>query len=183
MEQPEEGVGRKACFIIDAINLRVAKIFSYVVVIMMVTVTYEVVCRYLFNAPTDWAGEMNEYLLCVMALLGGGYALLVDQHVRVDILFRFFSPKRRAIVELFTWWLIVIFCLVLIWRGGEMAIDALVEGKKSMTILEFPLFPSLVIVPIGGFLLFLQAIARIVRDIMTLKTGIDEVRIGKSLFE
>lgn len=173
---------RRLGTVIDKLNSWVAKFFSYVVIVMMVTISYEVMARYLFNAPTDWSGEINQYLLCTMSMLGGGYALLVDQHVRVDIIYRYFSLKQRAVIELSTWWLIIIFCLVLVWKGSGAAFDALVSGKRSMSILEFPLFPSLVMVPIGGGLLLLQALARVLRNILTLITGVDEVGSGKSLF-
>jgi TRAP-type mannitol/chloroaromatic compound transport system permease small subunit len=183
MEQPNYKRARQLCVVIDAINLWVARLLSFIVIMMMLTIAYEVVCRYLFNAPTDWAGEMTQYFLCAISMLGGGYALLVDQHVRVDILYRNFSTKRRAIVELATWWLIVIFCLVLMWKGGEMAIEALLKDKRSMTIMEYPLFPSLATVPVGAFLIFIQAGARIVRDVITLTTGKDELVEGKSFFD
>ena len=183
MEQMNHGPAGKLCSVIDAINLWIARVLSFVVIVMMLTIVYEVVCRYLFNSPTDWSGEMNQYFFCAISMLGGGYALLVDQHVRVDILYRRFSPKRRAIVELATWWLILIFCFVLMWKGGEMTIEALLKDKRSMTILEFPLFPSLATVPIGAFLIFIQAGARIVLDVVTLATGKDEVSKAKAFFD
>ena len=182
MEQSKKGFGRKICALIDLTNSWAARIFSYLVIVMMLTISYEVVSRYLFNAPTDWSGEINQYLLCAMSMLGGGYTLLVDQHVRVDIVYRYFSARQRAIIELATWWLLIILCLILIWKGGVAALDALIQGKKSMSILEFPLFPSLVMVPLGAFLLLLQAAARIIRNILSLKTGQEEVGHGKSLF-
>jgi TRAP-type C4-dicarboxylate transport system permease small subunit len=140
----------------------------------MLLVSYEVICRYFLNSPSDWSGEINQYLLCVLSMLGGGYALLIDQHVRVDVIYRFFSPRRRSIAELATWWLVILFSLTLLWFGGENAIDALIKNKKSMSLMEMPLFPSLVMVPIGALLILLQALARMVRCILTLKTGLDE---------
>ena len=69
------------------------------------------------------------------------------------------------------------------WKGGEMTIEALLKGKKSMTILEFPLFPSLATVPVGAFLIFIQAGARIVLDVLTLATGKDELSKTKAFFD
>lgn len=171
---------RKACLLIDAINMKIAHVVSYVLVLMVLTISYEVLCRYLLNSPTDWALEINEYLLCAISMLGGGYAILKDEHVRVDVLYRYFPIKARAIAEFATWWIVVLFCLVIIWKGGEMSIEALVKGKKSMGIMEFHLFPSMVTVPLGAFLMLLQALVRIVRNILLLKTGMDEITLAKT---
>jgi len=181
MEQIKEGFWRKICFLVDQLNLWTAKIFGYTVVVLMLLVTYEVICRYLLNAPSDWSGEINQYLLCLMSMLGGGYALLIDQHVRVDIVYRYFSPRRRSVAELATWWLVFLFGLTLLWFGGEIAVEALIKNKKSMSLMEMPLFPSLITVPIGASLILLQAFARMVRCVLTLKTGIDEAGHGKSI--
>ncbi|RJR21815.1 MAG: TRAP transporter small permease [Desulfobacteraceae bacterium] len=180
MENIKKGFWRKSCLFVDSLNFWTANIFCYISVVLMLLVSYEVICRYLLNSPSDWSGEINQYLLCVMSMLGGGYALLIDQHVRVDIIYRFFSPKRRSIAELATWWLVILFALTLLWFGGENAMDALIKGKKSMSIMEMPLFPSLIMVPIGALLILLQALARMVRCILTLTTGIDEVAREKS---
>jgi TRAP-type mannitol/chloroaromatic compound transport system permease small subunit len=181
MEQTTGGFWRKACAFVDGLNLWTAKVFCYTSLALTLLVSYEVFCRYLLNSPTDWSGEINEYLLCVMSMLGGGYCLLIDQQVRVDIVYRYFSPKQRSAVELATWWLVIIFCLTIVWCGGQNAIEALVKGKKSMSIMEYPLWPSLFMIPIGALLVLLQALVRMVRSILTLITGFDEVGHGKSL--
>ncbi len=180
MEKLKQGFWRKTCLFVDRLNQWTANVLCYTSVVLMLLVSYEVICRYLLNSPSDWSGEINQYLLCVMSMLGGGYALLIDQHVRVDIVYRFFSPIRRSISELATWWLVILFALTLLWFGGENAMDALIMNKKSMSLMEMPLFPSLIMVPIGALLILLQALARMVRCVLTLKTGLDEVGNEKS---
>ena len=175
---------------INALTLWVEKIFSLTVVVMALSICWEVFCRYLLDSPTDWVNETNQYLLCLMSMLGGSYCLLLDQHVRVDFFFRLRSEKHKAVMELFTWWLAALFCLVIIWWGGEMAIEALVQNKLSDTILEMPLWPSLFMVPLGALLLLLQIISRSLKNLLILKQPtadlpdlLDELRLGKSFFE
>lgn len=175
---------------INSLTLWVERIFSFTVVVMALSICWEVFCRYLLNSPTDWVNETNQYLLCVMSMLGGGFCLLMDQHVRVDFFFRLQTEKRRAAMELLTWWLAALFCIVIIWWGGEMAIEALVKNKLSDTILEMPLWPSLFMVPVGAVLLLLQIISRSLRNILVLKCPdsdlpglLEELGAGKSFFE
>lgn len=157
---------------------------------MTATVCYEVLCRYFLNSPTDWANELNQYLLCGLSMLGGGYCLLQDQHVRVDVLYMHFSRRRRAWVELGTWWLVLLFCLVMLIWGGELTWEALVKNKRSMSLLEWPLYPSLAMVPLGAFLVLIQAVARLLGNLLILKAGVEReeemaanLQTSKSFFE
>ncbi|RJR30694.1 MAG: TRAP transporter small permease [Desulfobacteraceae bacterium] len=180
MEAQNPGFWRKACSAVDGLNLWTARIFGYTSLALTLLVSYEVFCRYFLNSPSDWSTEINQYLLCLMSMLGGGYALLIDQHVRVDIIYRYFSPRQRSIAELATWWLVIFFCLALVIYGGQSAIEALIRNKKSMSLMEYPLWIPFLMIPVGALLLLLQVLARMVRNILTLKTGEDELEDGKS---
>jgi TRAP-type C4-dicarboxylate transport system permease small subunit len=181
MERKNRGFWREACSAVDRLNLWTARIFGYTSLALTLLVSYEVFCRYFLNSPSDWSTEVNQYLLCLISMLGGGYALLIDQHVRVDIVYRYFSPRQRSIAELATWWLVILFCLALLLYGGQSAIEALIKNKKSMSIMEYPLWLPLLMIPVGALLLLLQAVTRMVRSILTLKTGADELGEGKSM--
>lgn len=180
MEAKNQGFWRNACSAVDGLNLWTARIFGYTSLALTLLVSYEVFCRYFLNSPSDWSTEINQYLLCLMSMLGGGYALLIDQHVRVDIIYRYFSPRQRSIAELATWWLVIFFCLALVIYGGQSAIEALIRNKKSMSLMEYPLWIPFLMIPVGALLLLLQVLARMVRNILTLKTGEDELEDGKS---
>jgi len=173
---------RAICEWIDLINLWAGKLSSYVVGLIVLMMSYEVVSRYVFNAPTVWSGELCQYGMCFASLLGGGYTLMQDKHVRVDIIYRLFNFKSRAALELATWWIVILFLLVMIWKGGELAIDAYVGDEKSMTFLELPLFYSLAMVPMGAGLLLLQAVARMVRNVLNLLLNKEEYNLLDSHF-
>lgn len=151
----DEAAGR-----ISWLNAWLGQWVSFLNLVIMAAVVWEVFCRYLLRSPTTWAMEMNQYFLAALALLAGGYALLDDRHVRVDMVYRRLSPKGRAWVEVLSGILVLALCTVLVWHGSEFALDALRKGKRSMSMLELPLFPSMALVPLGGVLLGLQAWAR-----------------------
>ncbi len=162
---------KKILNLIDKLNIWIGKIFAFLILFLVLAIMYEVVSRYFFNAPTRWSNEISQYLLAGVVMLGAGFCLVHDGHVRVDILHRNFKPKTRAVVDIITFLLILVFVAAMVWKGGELCIDALMHDKRSMTILEMPLFPSMVVVPLGGVLLGLQGLVRAIRAFLLLVDG------------
>ena len=89
------GVGGPA---IDLVNAWVAKTVAWVVVVIIATTIYEIVMRYVFNAPTDWVFEFNYLIHGPYFLLLGAYTFAINGHVNVDILYARLSPRTRAVV-------------------------------------------------------------------------------------
>jgi TRAP-type mannitol/chloroaromatic compound transport system permease small subunit len=154
---------KKLADAIDRINIWAGQVASFIILALIATVMYEVVSRYLFNAPTRWCSEISQYLQAGAVLLGGGYCLVSDGHVRVDILHGQFKPGAQKLVEILTFLVVLCFTFAMIWQGAETSYEAWIHDKRSMTILEFPLFPSMVLVPIGAALLLLQSLGRALR--------------------
>jgi TRAP-type mannitol/chloroaromatic compound transport system permease small subunit len=159
---------------IDQINENTGRVTSYLIFYMAFTITYEVILRYLFNSPTLWSMESNQYILCIYSALAGGYALLHKAHVNVDIISVLLPVRVRAAVNILTFFFFFIFALVLIWKSGVMAWDSLVGSEVSPTILEVPLFPVKVFIPLGGVLLLLQGIRNLITNIRVLASGVED---------
>ena len=93
---------KKCLRAIDVLNLWVGKTVSWVVILIIATTVYEVIMRYLFNAPTKWVFEFNYLIHGPYFLLLGAYTFAIDGHVNVDIIYGRLSPRAKAIVDLFT---------------------------------------------------------------------------------
>lgn len=158
---------------IDRTNEWIGKAVGYLLAVMMVTICYEVVARYFFARPTLWSMELNTYLLCVYCTLGGGFTLLRGGHVSVDIIYGRFHFRTKAILDCVTSFGFFLFVFVILWLGADMAHLAFKYGETSGTILDWPLFPSMVMVPIGAFLLLIQGVVKFIRDFRTAVTGIE----------
>lgn len=61
---------------------------------------WEVVARYVFNAPTNWAHALATFLCAVAFALGGAHALARDEHVRIGVFYDRFPPARRRLADL-----------------------------------------------------------------------------------
>src|SRR5680860_544067 len=87
------------CKTITQINRWLAIAASSLVFIMVAVISYEVVARYFFDAPTVWALELSTLLLGPYFLLAGPYFLHTAGHVNVDILYSKLSPRMAAIAD------------------------------------------------------------------------------------
>lgn len=162
---------RKALSVVDRISHWSARIVCAVTLIIMVFLIREIVGRYFFNAPTDWANEVNQYLLCILSMLGGAYCVLNDSHIRVDILWHRFGLRTQAGVELLTAVFPVVFLGVITWIGLVDTWEAIAQDKRSMSILAMPLWPSMLAVPLGTGLMLMQFAVRLIRDVLQIVTG------------
>ena len=115
-----------------------------------------------------WATELNEMLLCGYAALAGGFALLHEAHVSVEIFQERMSRRNQAVLNLFTYLFGLVFLGILIWTSWGSALEAWEYSERSESLFAPPLFPVKVSIPIGGALFFLQLIAWYIREIRVL---------------
>ena len=161
--------------IIDRINERLGKIFGFLIVAMMIVIVYDICMRYFFTKPTSWGMELSTLLQVGVVFLGGGYCLLHGGHVKVDIVYGRFSPRRKAIIDLVTYLFLLALCVVLVWYGGRTAWDSLIGHKVSTSAWAPPLWPSQILIPIGGILIGFQGLAKWIRDWVTAITGVKKL--------
>jgi TRAP-type mannitol/chloroaromatic compound transport system permease small subunit len=159
--------------LINATNEWLGRFVSLGVLVMIALVVYEVVMRYGLRAPTVWGMELSSYLFAGYILLGGGYTLLHRDHVNMDVFYSRLAPRGQALLDVLTAGVVFLFCAVLFYEGAQMAQDALARGRRSGTDWNPYLFPVLVTLPLGAFLLLLQAVAKFVRDLVFTLSGRD----------
>lgn len=171
----------KILSIIDRINEMLGQVLSNLVIVLMLVTLYDVIMRYAFNRPTKWAFTICVALMSLMVILGAGYVFLHKGHVAVDVIYRNFSPRVKAIMNLVTFTFIFIFCFIVIWKGGDLAFDSIRQRETDrVSLLTMPIYPFRVFVVVGGILLFLQAVVKFIRDLEVARSGkpLEEVSTG-----
>ena len=73
---------------------------SWLTLIMTVITFLIVILRYVFNIGSIWMQESLVWMHSAIFLLGAAYTLKLDEHVRVDIFYRSFSPKQKSWVNI-----------------------------------------------------------------------------------
>lgn len=162
----------KVISIIDDINEWTGRAAAFLGIILMGVVVFEVIMRYVFNRPHIWAMEMCGFMLLGITFFGGGYVLLHNGHVKVDILYMKFPPRVRALIDLIIYPVLLFICIVLVWYGGEATYDSLIHGYRTHSIWAPIIWPSQIIVPIGGILIGLQFFAKWLRDFIIVIGGV-----------
>ena len=156
---------------IDQMNELIGKAISYLILVLVGVIVYEIVARYFFNSPTIWAHEISQMVYGAYVILLGGYLQQRNGHVNVDILYLRFKPRTRAIIDLFTWLLFFAFCGVILVKGGEMAWDSFLYRETDSTVFAPPIYPLKMLIPLGGLLLLLQGLVKYIGDIKVAITG------------
>lgn len=86
---------------ISALNRAIGEVFSWLALVCVLACFTVVVQRYFFNVSTLWLQDFYVWVSGAMFTAVAGFALLRDDHVRVDIFYRPASVKRKAIADLF----------------------------------------------------------------------------------
>ena len=81
---------------IDAFQDRFGRGVSWIMLLMVLVVFFDVIMRYALNKSSVFTQELEWHLFGVVYLLGAGYTMLYNEHVRVDILYSRWSPRKKA---------------------------------------------------------------------------------------
>src|SRR5262245_9838979 len=158
---------------IDSLSTWVGKCFAWLILVLTLGVSYEVLVRYAFRAPTTWAFDFSYINYGAMFLMCGAYTLARNGHVRGDVLYRFWRPRTQASVDLF---LYVVFFLpaVVAWiYSGSLYAERSIRFREVSIFSPagMPVFPLKALIPVTGVLLLIQGVAEIMRCVLCLRDG------------
>jgi len=158
---------------IESLSQWVGKAFGWCILILTLSVSYEVFVRYVLNSPTVWAFDMMVQMYGALFLMAGAYTLAQDAHVRGDVLYRLFSVRWQARVD-FLLYIIFFFpgMIALFWYGWEIASDSWRYKEVSWNSparIQIYFFKTLI--PVAGVLLMIQGLAEMARCWIAMKTG------------
>ena len=168
---------------VEKTNLFVAKMMAYISIFCVLDISFEVIMRYGFNLPTNWAHEMMYSLFAIYYVMVVGVVHLWRGHVRVDVFYASRSRRTQAFMDLFSGLLFYLFVFVYIWtswnfywssqlmNAGNTFLGIDVIGEASFTDWAPPLYPIKFLSVFGGVLLLLQGVVWTIRDAHMAFTG------------
>ena len=122
---------------IDRLSQVSGEFVSYWAVIAVLVYYFEVVSRYAFNSPTNWAHESMYLMFGMQYLIAGSYALLCEDHVRVDIFYAPLSARRKAILDIVTSLFFFIFAGTLLVTCYIFAFDAITVPAGNSVVSQW----------------------------------------------
>lgn len=189
---------RRYIRIVDAINYRLGRIVMYGIFVMIAVLLWSSVSKTFF-LPSFWTLEVAQFLLVAYYILGGPYSIQMGANVRMDLFYHTWSDRKKAWVDAFTVLFLLFFLCVLFygavgsaayslgyfgdqpfvfWRdllvgfltgGTEGAKEVMGYLERSPTAWRPMLWPIKSIMCIGVFLMLLQAVSELMKDILRLK--------------
>jgi len=129
---------------------------------------YEVVSRYLFDAPTIWAHQASYLMFGMQYVLAGAFALLHGDHVRVDVVYIKLPERMQVGIDLFTSTFFFIFAIAMTgssWRFFSDSLDMLEVTDETWRVQFYPVKAMMVL---GAVLLTLAGVSKLIKDMQLL---------------
>lgn len=169
MRGPERTTARVAA-ILEAISRHTGRGVAWLTLALGIAGTAVVVLRYVFDAGWIWMQESLTWMHALVFMLGAAYTLEADEHVRVDIFYRSWSPRRQALVDLAGTLLFLLpLCAFLLWASLPYVESSWRIAERSREAGGLPaLYLLKTAIPAMAVLLGLQGIARALRCALTL---------------
>lgn len=150
----------------DKISDFVGRAVSWLCLIMIAVLLYEITARYILDNPTEWAHESTTMLYGTFCILAGVYTHLHNGHVRSEVIYHLFPPRGRAFLDVITGFLGLIIFGVFFFVVLEFAIDSWMIGERSSkSTWAPPVYPFKSVLPVAAALIWLQSLAHLIRDI------------------
>lgn len=157
----------------DSLSAWFGKAFGWLIILMTFGMSYEVLVRYMFNRPTPWALDVSFIMYGTIFMMGGAYTLSRGGHVRGDFLYRLWSDRTQAKVDL-TLYFLFFFpgILALVFAGWKYASRSWGYAEVSVNSpAGIPIYQFKTVIVAAGVLLIIQGIAQVLRCIICIRKG------------
>ena len=163
----------KSIINIDKFSKRVGSVVCWILMPLIFAMTYEVLARKLFLAPTIWAYDISRFLYGALFMLGAGYALSKGVHIRADFLYRNFKIKNQGIID---FWLYLLFyfpgLIVFFYMTFGFVVESIQRGERGMdTTWMTYMWPIKTCLLIGIIFLLIQGFSELLKSYWAAKKG------------
>ena len=155
--------------VVDYICERVGRFVMYGIFLMMFLLILSFITRNIINFPLMWIIEMAQFTITAYYLLGGGYSMLTDDHVRMDLFYGKLSKKGKAKMDIFTSFFLIFYLAILFFGSITSLIYTLETKQKLFTAWAPYVWPIKTLMLIGILLMLLQAFSSLFKNIANVK--------------
>ncbi len=171
-ESPPRGLVAFVRFI-DSIAIWSGRLFCWLAVPLVFALTYEVIARYAFRAPTIWAFDVSYMLYGSHFMLGAAYTLYKGGHIRTDLFYQSWSVRTRGMVDaglyLFLFFPGMIFFF---WMGLQEALHSIdIREVSDQSAWRPPLYPFKTVIPVAAALLLVQGVSEFLKAAYAARHG------------
>ena len=163
----------KSIISIDKFSKWIGNVVCWILMPLIFAMTYEVLARKLFLAPTIWAYDISRFLYGALFMLGAGYALSRGVHIRADFLYRNFKIKNQGLID---FWLYLLFyfpgLIVFLYMTFGFVVESIQRGERGMDTTWMPyMWPIKTCLLLGIIFLLIQGISEVLKSYWAAKKG------------
>lgn len=158
---------------IDGFSDTLGRLISLAMILLVLMMTYEVIARYVFNAPTMWVYESSFMVNGSAFMLGCAYALLKGAHVRTDIFWETYSERKKGIIDLCSY-LILFFpsMITLMYIGYDAAEYSWTINERSQeSMWRVTMWPFRASIPLAAILFMIQGVSETLKCVYQIRYG------------
>ncbi len=174
---------------VQAVNFRIGRLVMYGIFVLMGILLWSSISKTFF-VPSLWTLEMAQFVMVAYYILGGPYSIQLGSNVRMDLLYGEWSPRKKAWFDLLTVCFLIFYLAVLLFGaisstayslgywgtqplsffGGLLTgTEEIGRMERSSTAWRPYLWPVKVVMVVGMFLMLLQCIAELLKDVLRLQ--------------
>lgn len=161
-------VVRRYVRVVDSVNYRIGRAMMYGIFVMVGILLWSSISKTFF-LPSLWTLEIAQFALVAYYILGGPYSIQMGSNVRMDLFYSSWSDQKKAWVDAVTVLFLIFYLGVLIYGGFESTSYSFQYSERSPTAWRPYLWPIKVAMCVGFFLMLLQAISELFKDIAKIR--------------
>lgn len=166
---------------IDSIQERFGKALSWLILAAVLVSSINAIIRFAFNISSNAWLELQWYLFGAVFLLGAGYTLLNNEHIKIDIVNSHLPKTLRNWIELFGHvFFLGSFCVVMIWLGTPFFLRSFTEKEYSSSAGGLIVWPAKLVIPVGFAILLIQGVSEFIKRVAIMQGKIPDPHAGAS---
>lgn len=152
--------------VIDAVNFRIGKVLSWLILVAVLVSAVNAIIRKLFNMSSNSWLELQWVLFGAVFLIVASWTLLANEHIRIDIVNNNFSPRVRNWIDIIGHaFFLLPLTIIMIITSGPFVLKSVLLNEQSSNAGGLPQWPAKALVLIGFVLLFFQGISELIKRI------------------
>ena len=150
--------------IANTIDAILKPVLVVLMVALVTSVSWQVISRYIFSAPSSWTEEVARFLLIWIGVLGAAYAFRTGVHLGLDVLPKKLSGASAQALKLFTLATVIVFAVAVLVIGGGGLVALTWDLRQYSAVLGLPIALVYSVIPVAGALICIYAIAAALTD-------------------
>jgi len=155
--------------IIDRFNYLVGRVMMHGIFVLMAILMWSTISKQLFVVPAFWTLEVAQFVLVTYYLVGGAYSMQLGSNVRMDLFYGNWSDRRKSLVDSVTILFLIFYLGVLLYGGIDSTLYSIQYTERSPSLWRPVMWPIKLIMSTGIFLMLLQSISELIKDIARLR--------------